>query len=280
MKISVISTVYNVEEYIDRCVSSILNQTLTDLEFIVVNDCTPDNSIEVIQKYTSDSRLRIINNPINLGAGKSRQVGIDHAQGDYTIFVDADDWLELDCLEKMYNKVIETGSDICSCNVRHHNIYGCVTYCKKGSSVVRPDLFNFINNKLINRNIWDKTNYSPLRLNEDINTLYRCLHFANKVELVSYAGYNYNIRPNSLCTTKNNELRWEVYKALAVIENLEFMKILNEPVSLDFYRNYNIQRVCYHLFNIGLYKNTLKLTQFEEEINYIKQYLNNNYYGK
>ena len=97
MKVSVITTVWNVAEWIEKNIQAFLNQTLKDSELILVNDCSPDNSLEIISKY-NDPRIKVINNPENLGPGVSRQIGLDNSIGEFTIFVDGDDWLEPDCL--------------------------------------------------------------------------------------------------------------------------------------------------------------------------------------
>ena len=95
-KISVIVTVYNVEQYLDDCIQSILNQTYTNLEIILVNDGSTDNSLKICQKYKKrDSRIALINQD-NAGAVVARKSGIDRATGEYVTFVDGDDWIEMD----------------------------------------------------------------------------------------------------------------------------------------------------------------------------------------
>ena len=116
-KVSVITTVYNVGDYLKTCIDSILNQTLQDIELILVNDCSTDNSLEVINSY-NDSRIKLINNKENVGCGMSRQIGIDKAIGEYTMFVDGDDYIENDCLEMMYNAVQEHDVKMVSCEVK------------------------------------------------------------------------------------------------------------------------------------------------------------------
>lgn len=115
-KVSVIVPVYNSEKYLDRCIKSILNQKLEDMEVILVNDGSTDKSLEIIKKYAKESdRIKIINKP-NKGVSSARNSGIDAAGGDYIGFVDADDWIHPDMYKNMYEKITKTQSDICICN--------------------------------------------------------------------------------------------------------------------------------------------------------------------
>lgn len=103
VKFSVVVPVYNTEKYLSKCLDSIINQTLNDIEIICVNDGSTDNSLKILKEYSNkDSRIKIINQK-NLGPGSARNKGIDNAQGEYISFVDSDDWVELNFLEKTYN---------------------------------------------------------------------------------------------------------------------------------------------------------------------------------
>lgn len=111
-KVSVIIPVYRVEEQLPACLDRIVNQTLKDIEIICVNDCSPDNCSEILQNYAQkDCRIKIINFKENKGAGAARNAGIDAACGEYTGFVDGDDFIDLDFYEKLYNKAAATGVD-------------------------------------------------------------------------------------------------------------------------------------------------------------------------
>ena len=116
--ISCIIPVYGVEKYIERFARSLFEQTLTEnVEFIFVNDCTPDNSIIVLQntieKYPKiEEQVKIINNPVNSGQSPSRNNGIKTSKGEYIICLDSDDWVEPTMLEDMYNKAITDNCDV------------------------------------------------------------------------------------------------------------------------------------------------------------------------
>lgn len=270
-KVSVITTVWNVAEWLDRNIQSFLNQTLKDSELILVNDCSPDNSGEIIAKY-KDKRIKVINNETNFGPGVSRQIGLDNSNGEYTIFVDGDDWLEEDCLEKMYNEAIKQEADIVSCKTIQHNDYGLIKNKPKDYIYYKEDFYSFINNKLIKKTIWQITNYSPLRFREDINTLYRCLEVSNKTIKLDYAGYHYNLRPNSLTSTPNIMGKSYIYTALSIIENIEFARTSNIEISRQYQSLYNIIGIIVHY---SIAKKILKddMSNFKEECNIIKEYL-------
>lgn len=117
VKVSIIVPVYNVAEYLEQCLDSVVNQTLQDVEIILVNDGSTDNSEEICRKYADrDSRVRLITQ-FNQGLAAARQTGLDAACGEYIGFVDSDDWLELDMYEKMYQAAHSHDADIVFCNV-------------------------------------------------------------------------------------------------------------------------------------------------------------------
>lgn len=106
LKVSIVIPIYNVENYIEDCLKSTINQTLKDIEIICVNDCSTDNSLEIIQKFAQqDNRIKIINKDKNEGAGITRNIGQQNASGKYIMFLDPDDYISLDCCEKLYNKI-------------------------------------------------------------------------------------------------------------------------------------------------------------------------------
>lgn len=272
-KVSVITTVYNVEEWLDKNIQAFLNQTLKDTELILVNDCSPDNSQSIIDKY-KDDRIKCVINKTNMGPGVSRQIGLDNSCGEYTIFVDGDDWLEPDCLEIMYNEAINQNADIVSCKVIQHNDYNLYERDNNGN-FVKMDFYSFINNKLIKRYIWSETHYSPLRFREDINTLFRCLEFSNKTIKLDYAGYHYNLRPNSLTSTPNIAGKSFLYNTLACIENLEFFKDKDIQTSRIYKRYYNLRQV---LVGYSIAKNILKddINLYKKECDIIDKFIKDN----
>ena len=102
MKVSVIIPVYNVEKYLEECLDSVVNQTLKEIEIICINDGSIDNSVKILEKYRDKySNIKVINQK-NLGVGRARNVGVKLAKGEYIFFLDSDDYIEVDALEKCY----------------------------------------------------------------------------------------------------------------------------------------------------------------------------------
>ena len=123
--ISIVTTCYNLEDYIEDCLVSLINQSYENLEIIVVNDCSTDNSLSIIKKIADkDSRIKIINNDINLGAGKSRKIGIESANGDYIMLVDGDDWITSNYLKTLYDSAKSNDADIVTGHLKG-NKYSC-----------------------------------------------------------------------------------------------------------------------------------------------------------
>ena len=132
-KVSVVIPVYGVEAYIRRCARSLFGQTLNDMEFIFVDDFTPDRSIDLLKKEVEQlppprrKQVRIINLPQNMGAAKAREVGIKAATGEYIIHCDSDDWVERDAYRKMYD-----------CAKRHDYDIVIADYCEHdGNRILR-----------------------------------------------------------------------------------------------------------------------------------------------
>lgn len=124
-KISVIIPVYNAKDYLERCLDSVCNQTLKDIEIICVNDASTDNSIDILNQYAKKYlNLKVIDCLKNGGESVARNIGLDNATGEYIGFVDNDDKIDLDFYEKLYSKAIETNADIVKGNTQQIDYNG------------------------------------------------------------------------------------------------------------------------------------------------------------
>ena len=111
-KISIIIPVYNVEKYLAECLDSLINQTLKDIEILCIDDGSKDNSLEILNEYAAkDDRIKVFAQK-NSGPGAARNLGIQHAKGEYLTFVDSDDWLKENAMEVVYNCAIEKNTDM------------------------------------------------------------------------------------------------------------------------------------------------------------------------
>ena len=144
MRFSIIIPVYNVEKYIDRCMHTVMNQTFSDYEVIVVNDETPDNSMAIVQKYVDafPGKIQVIHQK-NTRQGGARNNGVTKAGGEYILFVDSDDYVALDMLETIDKKLRETPCDILV--FRHIPVtedgieVGEAEYCALAPGYYRPE---------------------------------------------------------------------------------------------------------------------------------------------
>ena len=133
--VSVIIPIYNTEKYLKKCLDSVCNQTLSDIEIICINDKSEDNSAKIVQEYAKkDGRIKFIDLVENGGVSKARNIGIDCAKGEYIGFVDSDDFIDLDFYEKLYNKAINTNADSVKGSIYEYN-----------SETEKSALFDFYN---------------------------------------------------------------------------------------------------------------------------------------
>lgn len=212
-KVTVIVPVYNVASYIERCAVSLFEQTLHDIEYLFVDDCTPDNSIAVLQSVIEKYRLRfaeenkevrIMRMPTNSGQAAVRRHGIIHATGDYVIHCDSDDWVDSDYYEKLYNEAIRTDADIVVGGIRdEYKDYGVTRPMSKLPSNCREILVNWYKdsigmytwNKLVKRSIFLTNNIQPftgVNMWEDNGLMFRVFYYAKKLSQIDGSVYHYN----------------------------------------------------------------------------------------
>lgn len=121
--VSVVIPVYNAEEYIADTLKNIVSQSLYEIEIIIINDHSSDNTLDILKEIaSSDERIRIIDNAVNIGAGISRNIGLSEAEGEYIIFLDDDDYVDTNMLKHMSDFAELSGADIVVCRSRSFNL--------------------------------------------------------------------------------------------------------------------------------------------------------------
>lgn len=206
-KISIIIPVYGVEGYIGKCIASIKQQTFEDFEVILINDGTKDNSVGVAETAIAGDKRFLILHKENGGQGSARNVGLDHARGDYIAFIDSDDYVEPRFLQAMYEEAIASGADVCTCNVRYvDSVGGAVRvfendpagYIKHNDYLmVKWFVSNFMWDKLFKRELFDVSRFDArLKTNEDVYLLFELL-CGKKIVGVNEVLYNYLQRPQA-----------------------------------------------------------------------------------
>ena len=208
--ISIIVPIYKVENYITRCVDSIVNQTYTNLEIILVNDGSPDNCGKICDDYAKkDERIKVIHKQ-NGGLSDARNAGIEIASGKYISFIDSDDYVEYNYVEILYNSILEHQSDIAISS--HKAIYENGTILEKATReniILKPKevLKRILYDEGIDLSAWGKLYKTELfkniryikgRLFEDASTTYQLIDKANKISIDSKSTYNYMIRNTSI----------------------------------------------------------------------------------
>ena len=112
IKVSVIIPIFNVEKYLKKSLDSVVNQTLKEIEIIAIDDGSTDNSLNILKEYQNTDDRIIIFEQENKGPGEARNLALNHVKGEYVFFLDSDDWIELNTLEKLYNNAIENNCDL------------------------------------------------------------------------------------------------------------------------------------------------------------------------
>lgn len=252
-KVSVIVAVYNAEAYIDRCMRSLLCQTLKEIEVILVDDGSTDRSGEICDSYAAkDARVKVIHKQ-NEGVALTRQRGIDSMTGEYSIHVDPDDWIEPDMLEIMYDKAKSENLDIVVCGIIMEFHDRSTEYPQQFSYLDRDGLINSllhfrlspnILNKLIRSRIYKDLNIIiPPRLSwgEDMIVCLRVLMSGNKISFIDKCLYHYDRYSNSNSLTS----RFDNYRHFK-----EFIECYPE-MRVNFHGKDEIRALNYYVTDIA-----------------------------
>lgn len=224
-KVSLIVPIYNSSEYLNKCIDSLLNQTLKDIEIILINDGSTDKSEKIIKSY-NDKRIKYISKK-NEGIGKTRNRGIKEATGEFIAFVDSDDYLNEHFCEYMYKKAYNDNCELVICNFFEDrgNLYGIKFKDFEDTSLKEnPDLLNNINlgpcNKLYSLNMLKKNSiYFEENLKyEDAPFVVKSIKTAKKIGKINdYLTY-YVIHENSETTTRDNRI-FDILEICKIIIN-------------------------------------------------------------
>lgn len=224
--ISIIVPVYNVENYLDRCVRSICEQSYTDLEIILVDDGSTDSSGEICDKWTEkDCRIKAVHKS-NGGLSDARNIGLKNATGDYIAFIDSDDWIEKDYCLTLLNTITEKECDIAGCKFRRTSDNSTVSDSKetvgyscfkKNEEIMRSLIYGKINCIVCNKLYKRTTVYDVLfpfgKQHEDDFWTYKVFFRINKYVECDYIGYNYFKNPTSIMGRKYSLKRLDQLEA-------------------------------------------------------------------
>ena len=253
------------EKYLPKCLESLTNQTLKDIEIICVNDGSMDNSLAILKEFASkDSRIRIIDNQ-HQGVAKTRNTGIEQSTGEYIGFVDSDDYIDIDFFEKLYNSATKSNSDIAIASILKHknffNIYNA-KYTKEETAITIQDkiklcedkkhFFFYAWNKIYHSGFIKENNikFSEGQIYEDVMFAIKALYYSNKIISVYGTKYHYIEHENSLTKYKDKtgEKEHDLIKAYSELQEFCNSKNIEIPERLNYYTKENFG------FILNLYK--------------------------
>lgn len=217
--ISIIVPVYNVEQYLDKCITSICNQTYVNLELILIDDGSTDSSLEICKNYASRDKRIIVLHKENGGQGSARNMGLDTCTGEYISFLDSDDSLQIDCIEKLYSNLIERNLEISACN------YGRYNENEELLSLNESQYADFVIDgieaqkriwyvecinlspwgKLYKRDLWKNVRFKECRFYEDYATMHKIYLQVKRFGYLHEPGVNYLVRIGSDVRTYNEK---------------------------------------------------------------------------
>ena len=209
--ISVIVPIYKVEEYLDRCVESLINQTYKNLEIILVDDGSPDNCPQMCEAWAQkDSRIKVVHKE-NGGLSDARNAGFEVATGDIISFIDSDDWIEPEMFGTMLSQMKKDDSDIVSCGVKwveeDGSVIRTVTVSEDSVLDTHTAMQELINDNRVKQHVWNKLyKYDMIKdipfekgkYHEDVFWSYQIVGRAERVSVITKSFYNYVQRGNSI----------------------------------------------------------------------------------
>lgn len=229
-KVSVIIPAYGVEKYIERCARSLFEQTLNDIEYIFVDDCTPDKSIEILERIIEEYRprfagekkvVRIERMLTNSGQAAVRKHGIQFSTGEYVIHCDSDDWVETDMYRLMYEEAKRTDADIVMCGYKATDGARVFNECYHQQTNKMQILSSLLTlheswsvwNKMCKRSLYDSDIvYPTLAMGEDMVLTTQMVLNAQRIAVVNKALYNYFYNPNSITKVQSESSRYKHWK--------------------------------------------------------------------
>lgn len=269
-KVSVIVPMFKAAQYIERCAISLIEQTLDDIEYLFVDDCSPDNTVEILQavldRYPQRrDNTRIIRMSINGGTSVVRALGMKEANGEFVIHCDSDDWVDTDYFEKLYNKAVKENADIVVGDFMRESINSIYLI---ETEVYNPPrkMLNEMHNKSFYCMLWNKLIRRSLLIDkaitlkpginmwEDVLVCLQAFYFAKKIGKIKGSYYHYWINPESYTANSANERSYQQRKSCVIeLEKffvdkdgdwsllLNYLKMLAKlylllPASLDPYR--------------------------------------------
>ena len=283
IKVSVIVPVYNTEMYLNRCLDSLVNQSLKEIEILVINDCSTDNSKNILDEYEKKyQNIKVFHNKTNKGIGYNRNLGIKKASGEFIGFIDSDDWVEKNMFEKMYNKAKRDNLDLVICNyfrklMKEDELIDIesdfnIKYFDNTSLEKSPNLLLDINtapwNKLYKKELIENIKFPEDLKYEDAVFVMESLAEAKNIGMVEDKLNYYLVRSKSE-TTVMNEKVFDILTITKIIEN-NFKKTKYYDDIKDFVEAYIITNLFRYTLQQKYQEDKLLKNKFIDEVfNYL-----------
>lgn len=270
-KISVIIPVYNVEQYLKKCIDSVFRQTFTEFEIIAVNDGSMDTSLEILESY-SDTRIQVITQE-NQGLSGARNSGIKAAKGKYLIFLDSDDYLEKNALEELYKRAEHTDASIVVFRYQQVNDEGEILYTSGVTDTFSKDQHfrrilsaqssSMACDKMYKRSLWTEHGIVfPAKLyHEDVATVYKVFYYAKEINVIEEPFYKWLKRDGSISKSISEKHIFDVEKILESTK--EFL--LENKIFHTYEKEY-VRRSLHFLFGLTDRINESKVSVDEKKV--------------
>ena len=274
---SIIVPVYNVEKYLDKCLASILEQTFKDFECIIIDDGSPDNSNIIIDKYVKlDQRFKVIHQK-NMGLSAARNAGLDIAKGDYIVFVDSDDYIANDYLEKFAAKIASTNAEIVVCGLTEvfKDYEKSIVFEDESTEVIKQNILadvwpSYAWNKCYKKSLFANIRFPVGKIFEDILTIPEVCLYARKIVCIPDKLYYYNRHnENSITANLSSEKMYNHFQGhlknrnLAIMNNIRCLKLIDKRMVKDTTKCL-LRNCC---------DNKLSASQVQEMCDYLKERL-------
>ena len=257
-KVSVIIPVYKVEQYIERCARSLFEQTLDDIEYLFVDDCTPDHSIEILKEIIKEyperqKQITIHRMEQNSGQAAVRKWGMLSATGEYVIHCDSDDWVGRDMYRAMYDKAKESNADMVVCDYcitdgeQKNDVYkGCQNTHREqlwNNILYGKDLWSLCN-RLVLRDCCENITFPIYNMGEDMTMVCQLMYHCRKIEYIGMPFYNYYMNNGSITKDLSETNRVEYFKQ--VCENIKVvLSFWKEKPEYSIVRK-GLNNLCFH----------------------------------
>ena len=283
--VSVIVPVYNTENYLNKCIDNLLNQDYPNLEIIVIEDASTDNSKQKLEKYKDAPNIKILYNKKNKGLAYSRNKGISNSNGEYISFIDSDDYVEPTFYTKIMNKMIKNNANVAICPIKiiyeNRNNLTIINSCFSPNNAKIGYINNGLSasacNKIFQKSLFEHVRFNDEKINEDVSVIIPIIINTDKITYVSDTSYNYIQRENSIQNAEFSMKRFDIFDE---VDNL-LSKISNQ----ENYNDYKDAIINSQLINLLIYKietiknNNLRIKALKEYQSRAKKYkLGNNKY--